>query len=50
MYFVNRIANVVERLKDARPFTVFYYHSSAMENGIDRASFAGLSPPSRWSS
>ena len=41
-YFVNALGNVVEGLEDARPFTAFYYYGSAIEDGIEWASFGGV--------
>ena len=42
MYFVDALGNTVEELEDARPFTVFYHYGSAIEDGIDWASFGGI--------
>jgi ABC-2 type transport system permease protein len=42
MYFTNALGNVVEDLEDAQPFTAFYYYGSAIEDGIDRGNFGGL--------
>lgn len=42
MYFVNALGNTVEELENARPFTVFYYYGSAIENGIDWPGFGGV--------
>ena len=41
-YFVNALGNAVESLEDAQPFTAFYYYGSAIEDGIEWASFGGL--------
>jgi ABC-2 type transport system permease protein len=41
-YFLNALGNLVEDLEDARPFTVFYHYGSAIEDGIDWASFGGI--------
>jgi ABC-2 type transport system permease protein len=42
MYFVDALGNTVDELEDARPFTVFYHYASAIEDGIDWASFGGI--------
>lgn len=42
MYFVNALGNSVERLKNARPYAVFHYYGSAIENGIDWTNFVGI--------
>jgi ABC-2 type transport system permease protein len=43
MYFVNALGNLVERLEDLQPFTVFHYYGSALEDGIDWVDFSGVS-------
>ena len=42
MYFVNALANTVEDLEDAQPFSVFHYYGSAIEHGIDWGDFGGV--------
>ncbi len=41
-YFANALGNAVEEIEDARPFTVFYYYGSAIEDGIEWARFGGV--------
>jgi beta-exotoxin I transport system permease protein len=43
MYFVNALGNLVEKLEDAQPFSVFYYYGSAIEDGMDWTDFGGVS-------
>jgi beta-exotoxin I transport system permease protein len=43
MYFVDALGNLVEKLEDARPFSVFCYYGSAIEDGIGWTNFGGLS-------
>jgi ABC-2 type transport system permease protein len=42
-YFVDALGNLVEKLEDAQPFSVFYHYGSAIEDGIDWADFSGIS-------
>lgn len=42
MYFVDGLASTVEFLERLQPYSVFYYYGSAIEDGMDWASFAGL--------
>jgi ABC-2 type transport system permease protein len=42
MYFANALGNLVEELEDLQPLTIFYHYGSAIEDGIDWPSFAGV--------
>lgn len=42
LYLADTIGRASEDLEDLRPFSVFYYYGSAIENGIDWANFAGV--------
>lgn len=42
MYFLNALGNLVEGIEDLQPLSVFYHYGSAIENGIDWASFSGV--------
>lgn len=42
MYFINALGNLVEGLEDLQSVTVFHYYGSAIEDGIDWPSFAGV--------
>ena len=42
MYLLNALGNLVERIKDLRPLSVFYHYGSAIEEGIEWASFGGV--------
>jgi beta-exotoxin I transport system permease protein len=41
-YLIDTIGRASEDLEDWRPASVFYYYGSAVENGIDRSHFAGI--------
>jgi ABC-2 type transport system permease protein len=43
MYLVDAVGRASEDLEDLQPFSVFYYYGSAIEDGIDRANFGGIS-------
>jgi ABC-2 type transport system permease protein len=42
MYLLNTLGRVSEDLEDLQPLSAFYYYGSAIEDGIDRTNFAGL--------
>ncbi len=42
MYLLNTLGRVSEDLEDLQPLSAFYYHGSAIEDGIDWTNFAGL--------
>ena len=42
MYLLDTLGRVSEDLEDLQPISAFYYYGSAIENGIDWPSFAGL--------
>ncbi len=42
MYLVDAVGRASEDLEDLRPYSVFYYYGSAIENGIDWGNFAGV--------
>ena len=42
MYLLNTLGHVSEDLEDLQPLSAFYYYGSAIEDGIDRTNFAGL--------
>ena len=42
MYLLNTLGRVSEDLEDFQPLSAFYYYGSAIEDGIDRTNFAGL--------
>ncbi len=42
MYLLDVIGRASKDLEDLRPASVFYYYGSAIENGIDWASFGGV--------
>ena len=42
MYLLDTLGRVSEELEDLQPLTAFYYYGSAIEDGIDWSSFAGL--------
>ena len=42
MYLLDTLGRVSEDLEDLRPLSAFYYYGSAIEDGIDRTHFAGL--------
>ncbi len=42
MYLLDALGKVSEDLEDLRPASVFYYYGSAIEDGIDWRSFAGV--------
>jgi ABC-2 type transport system permease protein len=42
MYLLDTLGRVSEDLEDLQPFSAFYYYGSAIEDGIDRADFGGL--------
>lgn len=42
MYLLNVLGDIVDEMEAYQPLSVFYYYGSAIENGIDWASFAGL--------
>lgn len=42
MYLIDALGKVSEDLEDLRPASAFYYYGSAIEDGIDWASFAGV--------
>lgn len=42
MYLVDTLGRVSEDLEYLRPWSVFYYYGSAIEDGIDWANFAGV--------
>lgn len=42
-YLLDTLGRVSEDLEGLRPYSVFYYYGSAIEDGIDRANFLGLS-------
>lgn len=42
MYLIDALGRVSEDLEGLRPASVFYYYGSAIENGIERVSFAGV--------
>jgi ABC-2 type transport system permease protein len=42
MYLVDTLGRVSEDLEDLRPYSVFYYYGSAIEDGIDWANFGGV--------
>lgn len=41
-YLLDTIGRASEDLEDLRPYSVFYYYGSAIENGIDWANFLGI--------
>lgn len=43
MYFVDSLGSLVEALESVQPLSVFYHYGPAIEDGIDPASFAGVS-------
>lgn len=43
MYFLNALGDLVKEIEDLRPLSVFYHYGSAIENGIEWASFGGIS-------
>ncbi|MBA2443120.1 MAG: ABC transporter permease subunit [Rubrobacter sp.] len=43
MYFVDSLGSLVEAFESVQPLSVFYHYGSAIEDGIDPASFAGVS-------
>ncbi|HKH09988.1 MAG TPA: ABC transporter permease subunit [Rubrobacter sp.] len=42
MYLLDTLGRVSKDLEDLQPFSAFYYYGSAIEDGIDRSDFAGL--------
>ncbi len=42
MYLLDALGRVSEDLEGFRPASLFYYYRSAIEDGIDRASFGGI--------
>jgi ABC-2 type transport system permease protein len=42
MYLLNTLGRVSEDLEGLQPLSAFYYHGSAIEDGIDWTNFAGL--------
>lgn len=42
MYLLDTLGRVSEDLEDLQPLSAFYYYGSAIEDGIDRTNFAGL--------
>jgi ABC-2 type transport system permease protein len=42
-YFVDALGNLVEKLEDVQPYSVFHHYGSAIEDGIDWADFGGIS-------
>ena len=42
MYLLDTLGRVSKDLEDLRPLSAFYYHGSAIEEGIDWTNFAGL--------
>ncbi|MDP9426276.1 MAG: hypothetical protein M3P37_09665 [Actinomycetota bacterium] len=42
MYLIDALGRVSEDLEGLRPASVFYYYGSAIENGIEWFSFAGV--------
>jgi len=42
MYLLNTLGRVSEDLEDLQPASAFYYHGSAIEDGIEWTNFAGL--------
>jgi len=42
MYLIDAIGRASEDLEDWRPASVFYYYGSAIEDGINRTHFGGL--------
>lgn len=42
MYLIDTVGRASKDLDDLRPASVFYYYGSAIENGIDRTNFGGI--------
>lgn len=42
MYLMDALGRVSEDLEGLRPASVFYYYGSAIEDGIERSSFVGV--------